>query len=98
MSNESDEVELYCATCYEIWNERIKAWHDNSMRSPYQVGWVAATNLMACKDANEKQTHKNMIELTEIKWKRPDANFVKVNVDFTAFTSAKHWDRCNNQR
>ena len=31
MSKDSHEVELYCVICYEIWNERNKAWQENTI-------------------------------------------------------------------
>ena len=33
----------------------------------------------------------NMLETMETKWKKPAANFAKVNVDFAAFTSTNHY-------
>ena len=55
------------------------------------MGWVAATNLLAYRDANEMKAQKNMLETMETKWKKPAANFPKVNVDFAAFTSTNHY-------
>ena len=64
LCRDSHEFELYRVICYEIWNERNKAWQENAIRSPYHVGWVAATNLLAYKDANEMKVQENMLETT----------------------------------
>ena len=44
------------------------------------------SNLVAYHDANEKKSTENVLELMESNWKKPPLNFVKINVDFAAFT------------
>ena len=91
-SRDKEVLERCFVTWYEIWAECNKARKNYQIRTPHQVGWVAASNIAAYYAANEKSQHEGGMEPMATKWQKPAANFAKVNVDFAGFSTENTHD------